>query len=89
MADDDLREQLTDIHGIGDAKASEILDVLDDVTVDADAGTGVGDQVDVDELRRLLDDAVDHFDAVDEMSVTAQAGAERARRARTRLDESG
>lgn len=48
---DDLHEALTEIDGIGDARAEEILDVIDD--------HGRDDE----ELRQLLGDAVDHHRA--------------------------
>lgn len=48
---DDLHDALTDIHGIGDAKAEQIRDVLD---AHASGGT--------DAVREHLESAVDYHD---------------------------
>lgn len=50
--EDDLKDKLTTINGIGDAKASQIIDLVD--TNDSN--------VNVDELREHLENAQDYLD---------------------------
>lgn len=70
---DDLHDALTEIDGIGAARADEIIDVLDE------AGSADGDVAD------LLEEAIDHFDDSEYADVTAQQGFSRVRKAYAQL----
>lgn len=53
---DDLRDALTDIHGIGDAKADQILDVVHDHDVGLESNRLAA-------ARDAIDDALDYHEA--------------------------
>ncbi|AHG00904.1 hypothetical protein HALLA_12020 [Halostagnicola larsenii XH-48] len=72
----DLHDQLTEIRGVGDATAKEILG-----TIDTDSG-------DTSQARDLLQEALEHFDASGGMDPTAQQGRDRVEKALAMLEVS-
>lgn len=53
---DSLHEELTEIHGIGDAKADQILGIISGHDTEAAAGMGAG------EVHNLLSEAEDYLE---------------------------